>query len=117
MPGPLSAVIMRLLEKEPDNRYQTAEGVIYDLERVRDAQAGPGAAGLRLGEHDVPLRLLPPSRLVGRDDEVAVLHGPEELGYPLLTEAMVDIRATLAEASRVGVIDTTPAARLVWLLS
>jgi len=46
------------------------------------------------------------------DDEVAVLHGPEELGYPLLTEAMVDIRATLAEASRVGVIDTTPAARL-----
>ena len=78
MPGPLSAVIMRLLEKEPDNRYQTAEGVIYDLERVRDAQAGPGAAGLRLGEHDVPLRLLPPSRLVGRDDEVAVLQAAFE---------------------------------------
>src|SRR5258707_11235944 len=29
------------------------------------------------------------------DDEVAVLHGPEELGYPALTEAMVNIRATL----------------------
>ncbi|MBV9221159.1 MAG: tfuA protein, partial [Methylobacteriaceae bacterium] len=27
------------------------------------------------------------------DDEVAVLHGPEELGYPALTEAMVNIRA------------------------
>ena len=49
MPGPLSAVIMHLLEKEPDNRYQTAEGVVYDLGRVRDAQAGPGATGLRLG--------------------------------------------------------------------
>jgi hypothetical protein len=34
------------------------------------------------------------------DDEVAVLHGPEELGYPPLTEAMVNIRATLAAATR-----------------
>ena len=78
MPGPLSAIIMHLLEKEPDNRYQTAEGVVYDLERVRDTQAGPGTAGLRLGEHDVPLRLLPPSRLVGRDDEVAALQAAFE---------------------------------------
>jgi predicted ATPase/signal transduction histidine kinase len=68
VPGPLSEIIMRLLEKEPDNRYQTAEGVLYDLERVR---AEP--ASFRVGEHDVPLRLLPPSRLVGRDDEVAAL--------------------------------------------
>ena len=30
------------------------------------------------------------------DDEVAVLHGPEELGYPPVTEAMVNIRATFA---------------------
>lgn len=30
------------------------------------------------------------------DDEVAVLHGPAELGYPAVTEAMVNIRATLA---------------------
>src|SRR5690242_1771507 len=28
VPGPLSEVIMRLLEKEPDNRYQTADGVV-----------------------------------------------------------------------------------------
>jgi hypothetical protein len=34
------------------------------------------------------------------DDEVAVLHGPEELGYPPVTEAMVNIRATLAAAAR-----------------
>ncbi|HXO03987.1 MAG TPA: TfuA domain-containing protein, partial [Stellaceae bacterium] len=38
------------------------------------------------------------------DDEVAVLHGPEELGYPPVTEAMVNIRATLAAAMRDGVI-------------
>jgi signal transduction histidine kinase/predicted ATPase len=72
LPAPLSEIILHLLEKEPDNRYQTADGLLYDLERVRDAQVGPAAA-LRIGEHDVPLRLLPPSRLVGRDDEVAAL--------------------------------------------
>jgi hypothetical protein len=40
------------------------------------------------------------------DDEVAVLHGPEELGYPPLTEAMVNIRATLAEAVRGGILES-----------
>jgi signal transduction histidine kinase len=76
IPGPLSEIIMHLLEKEPDNRYQTADGVIYDLERLLDAPAGPAAR--RVGEHDVPLRLLPPSRLVGRDDEVAALRAAFE---------------------------------------
>ena len=39
---------MHLLEKEPDNRYQTAEGVVYDLERLRDAGArGSGCAAGR----------------------------------------------------------------------
>ncbi|MFG2040612.1 AAA family ATPase [Dactylosporangium sp. NPDC048998] len=73
IPAPLSEIIMHLLEKEPDNRYQTADGAVYDLERVRDAGARPGAVAFRVGERDVPLRLLPPSRLVGRDDEVAAL--------------------------------------------
>ncbi len=78
VPGPLSGVIMHLLEKEPDNRYQTADGVVYDLERLRDAPARPAAGALRVGEHDVPLRLLPPSRLVGRDNEVAALYAAFE---------------------------------------
>jgi AAA ATPase domain/Protein kinase domain len=73
IPGGLSQVIMHLLEKEPDNRYQTADGAVYDLERVQEALARPAAAEVRIGERDVPLRLLPPSRLAGRDDEVAAL--------------------------------------------
>ncbi len=54
VPAPLSGIIMHLLEKEPDNRYQTADGVIYDLERSRDARTHPGSSGLRVGEHVVP---------------------------------------------------------------
>ncbi len=73
VPAPLSGIIMHLLEKEPDNRYQTADGLVYDLERLRYAQARTSAAGFRAGEHDVPLRLLPPSRLAGREEEVAAL--------------------------------------------
>ena len=37
------------------------------------------------------------------DDEVAVLHGPAETGYAA-TEAMVDVRATLASATEAGVL-------------
>jgi len=46
------------------------------------------------------------------DDEVALLHGPEELGYPPLTEAMVNIRATFTEAVRRGAVALELAARL-----
>jgi hypothetical protein len=46
------------------------------------------------------------------DDEVAVLHGPEELGYVPLTEAMVDLRATVEEAVKVGILQIE-SARLI----
>jgi hypothetical protein len=46
------------------------------------------------------------------DDEVAVLHGPEELDYPSVTEAMVNIRATLDKAVADGVLDCWLVARL-----
>jgi hypothetical protein len=50
--------------------------------------------------------------IVSDDDEVAVLHGPEELGYPAVTEAMVNIRATLDKAVAEGIVDASLAARL-----
>jgi hypothetical protein len=46
------------------------------------------------------------------DDEVAVLHAPAELGWRPLTEAMVDIRATLSAAARARVISVTTARSL-----
>jgi hypothetical protein len=38
------------------------------------------------------------------DDEVAVVHGPAELGYVVLSEPMFNIRATLARAEAAAVI-------------
>ena len=46
------------------------------------------------------------------DDEVAVIHGPAELGYPSLSEAMVNIRRTLADAAQEGIVPAATAQRL-----
>jgi hypothetical protein len=77
VPGGLSDVIMHLLEKEPAHRYQSAEGLVHDLERLA---ARPVDEPLRVGERDAPLRLRPPSRLVGRATEVAALEAAFHAG-------------------------------------
>ena len=49
------------------------------------------------------------------DDEVAVVHAPGELGYRALSEAMVNIRATLERARAEDIVDAAAARRLVEL--
>lgn len=49
------------------------------------------------------------------DDEVALVHGPAEAGFRSLSEPMVNIRATLREAERVGVIASATAGELARL--
>lgn len=49
------------------------------------------------------------------DDEVAVVHGPADSGYMAGSEAMVNIRCTLARAERAGVIGSHTRARLAGL--
>ena len=73
VPAVLSAIILRLLEKEPDRRYQSADGLAHDLARLARDLAGGVDAPFELGERDFPLRLAAPSRLVGRDAETELL--------------------------------------------
>jgi hypothetical protein len=47
------------------------------------------------------------------DDEVAVLHGPAEIDYVQVTDAMVNVRATIDRALELGIVDSAFAARLV----
>ena len=47
------------------------------------------------------------------DDEVAVLHGPPEVGYAAVTEALVNVRATLERATREGILAAEEAAALL----
>jgi hypothetical protein len=46
------------------------------------------------------------------DDEVAIVHGPAEDGFAPLSEAMVNIRATLAAATAAGIVAATTAETL-----
>ncbi|MBN1173626.1 MAG: AAA family ATPase [Micromonosporaceae bacterium] len=73
LPPILSAIIMRLLEKEPDQRYQSAEGLIHDLYELRERLRRGQEPHFPLGEHDFPHRLSAPTRLVGRDSEITAL--------------------------------------------
>ena len=47
------------------------------------------------------------------DDEVAVLHGPGDAGYLALSDAMVDVRATVAAAETAGLIDAEETERVL----
>ncbi|HSV34154.1 MAG TPA: AAA family ATPase [Ramlibacter sp.] len=73
LPRMLSQIIMHLLEKEPDRRYQSAEGLACDIERLQQAQTRGDNETFPLGERDFPLRLSPPVRLVSRQREITVL--------------------------------------------
>ncbi|MDT4995394.1 MAG: hypothetical protein QOH97_5286 [Actinoplanes sp.] len=73
VPAGLSDLILRLLEKEPDRRYQSAAGLVHDLVRMRGDHVRGGPDRFVLGLRDFPLRLAAPSRPVGRDGEIAVL--------------------------------------------
>jgi diguanylate cyclase (GGDEF)-like protein len=74
----LSDLIMRLLEKEPDRRYQSADGVAYDLAEIERRSLAGNPEPVRLGTRDFALRLSAPSRLIGRDAEVATLRAAFE---------------------------------------
>ncbi len=74
VPAPVSAIIMRLLVKTPEDRYQTAGGVGHDLRRCLAAwEAERRIDDFPLGEHDMPDRLLVPEKLYGRSREVETL--------------------------------------------
>lgn len=47
------------------------------------------------------------------DDEIAVLHGPQEVGYAPLSEALVNVRATLAAAQSAGIVGQEGAAAIL----
>ena len=74
VPAPISEIVMKLLAKAAEDRYQTAAGVERDLRRCfaeweRHGRIEPFAPG----EHDTPDQLLIPEKLYGREREVETL--------------------------------------------
>ena len=74
VPAPVSAIIMKLLAKTPEDRYQTAGGVERDLRHcLAEWEARRRIDDFRLGQQDTPDRLLIPEKLYGRDREIETL--------------------------------------------
>ncbi|MEA2626448.1 MAG: hypothetical protein QOD06_2493 [Candidatus Binatota bacterium] len=74
MPRILSDVVMKLLAKTPEERYQTAAGVEDDLRRCLAAWEADGRIDtFALGAGDVSDRLIVPEKLYGREREIDAL--------------------------------------------
>jgi PAS domain S-box-containing protein len=74
IPTALSDIVMKLLAKTVEERYQTAAGLESDLERCLAEWGAHGRIeAFPLGEHDTPDRLLIPEKLYGREREIGTL--------------------------------------------
>ena len=74
VPRSVSAIIMKLLAKAPEERYQTAAGVESDFRRcLEDWDRERDIHDFALGEHDRRDRLQIPEKLYGREREIEKL--------------------------------------------
>ncbi|MDD5065957.1 MAG: SpoIIE family protein phosphatase [bacterium] len=68
IPEVIEEIVMKLLSKEPESRYQTAHGLLADLERFKK-----GETSFIIGKQDKLKKLLFHTRLIGREEEIGVL--------------------------------------------
>ncbi|MBS1145662.1 MAG: putative ATPase [Proteobacteria bacterium] len=74
IPLALSRIVMRLLSKMADERYQSAWGLEHDLQRCLDQWRDAGCVvAFPLAERDIPIRFQIPQKLYGRDGEIATI--------------------------------------------
>ncbi|WP_224247851.1 trifunctional serine/threonine-protein kinase/ATP-binding protein/sensor histidine kinase [Hyalangium gracile] len=74
IPEPLSAILCKLLEKNAEDRYQSAEGLLADLsECARQLEATGHIAPFPPGQQDVRRTLHISEKLYGREEALATL--------------------------------------------
>jgi predicted ATPase/C4-dicarboxylate-specific signal transduction histidine kinase/tRNA A-37 threonylcarbamoyl transferase component Bud32 len=74
VPEALSDIVLKLLQKEPEARYQSAGGLAADLRRCLAAIDRDGSvAPFQLGSEDAVDRFEPPQKLYGRTAEAKTL--------------------------------------------
>ncbi|HAP58865.1 MAG TPA: hypothetical protein DCR93_04950 [Cytophagales bacterium] len=86
-PLPLQDIILKLLAKNAQDRYDSAVGIVADLKQVALLDGDALHLPMELGAHDYSGRLYPMPRLYGRDEDVQHL---EEL-YKLCEEGKKEL--------------------------
>jgi predicted ATPase/signal transduction histidine kinase/tRNA A-37 threonylcarbamoyl transferase component Bud32 len=69
LPVLLSRLVLKLMAKAPEHRYQTAAGLAADLRRLAAEQAEGVVSSFELGRADLVTTLRFPHRLYGRDQQ------------------------------------------------
>ncbi|GEM_PF-154692 len=90
LPSLLADIVLKLLEKDPADRYQGARGLGHDLGACLKLWKSTGEIeSFPLGRKDVPARLQLPQKLYGREKEIAALifafESAAKTGVPELT--------------------------------
>lgn len=71
IPQTVSDIIMKLLEKNPDNRYQSIYGLLKDLEKCSEMLNEQGRVSeFEIGKKDISSKLKLSSKVYGRKEEV-----------------------------------------------
>ena len=74
IPKPVSDIVMKLLAKTAEDRYQSAAGLRTDLEQcLLRWQASGSIAEFPLGTADISEKFQIPQKLYGRDEQIAAL--------------------------------------------
>ncbi len=74
IPVPLSEIVMKLLNKDAEDRYQSASGLLRDLKRcLSDLKEKGEIVPFALAQQDIPERFYVPQKLYGREHELALL--------------------------------------------
>src|ERR687885_2485644 len=74
IPQILNDIVMKLIAKTAEDRYQTAFGIKYDLEKCLEQYAASGRiTPFELGKRDISERFVIPEKLYGRENEVETL--------------------------------------------
>ncbi|WP_172193339.1 ATP-binding protein, partial [Microcoleus asticus] len=74
IPQVLSDMVMKLMAKNAEARYQSALGLKHDLERcLQQCQETENIETFELGQHDISDRFLIPEKLYGREREIQQL--------------------------------------------
>ncbi|MEH1827888.1 MAG: AAA family ATPase [Nostoc sp.] len=74
IPQILSDIVMKLIAKNAEDRYQSALGLKFDLEKcLHQLQVDGKIEGFEIGQRDVCDRFIIPDKLYGRETEVETL--------------------------------------------
>ncbi len=90
IPRPVSDIVMKLLNKDAEDRYQSAQGLKRDLEEcMKQWLSSRDIKFFSLGRHDVSIRFQIPHKLYGRSHEIQTLLSSFERGAAGSREVLV----------------------------